>query len=218
MKNLAAIIKFFALASILGFSPNHLYASDYEQIHKIQQAWGVANYQLQGDTQLKAFESLLTDIDSQLQASPNDAQLLTWRGITKSSYAGVKGGLGALSLAKASRKDLERAIEIDGKVLDGSAYTSLATLYAQVPGWPIGFGSNKKAKALFAEALKLNPNGIDSNYFFAQFMFDQGNYTTADKHYRLAQQAAARPDRPIADAGRQKEIRMALIQVAEKLR
>ena len=34
---------------------------------------------------------------------------------------------------------------IDPKALDGSAYASLGSLFYQVPGWPIGFGDDKKA-------------------------------------------------------------------------
>ncbi len=50
-----------------------------------------------------------------------------------STYAGAKGGLGALSLAKKSRAVLESALMIDDQALQGSAYTSLGALYAKVP-------------------------------------------------------------------------------------
>ena len=102
-------------------------------------------------------------------------------------------------------------------MLEGSAYTSLATLYAQVPAWPIGFGSNKKATKLFEKALALNPNGIDSNYFYAQFMFDQGHYDEAQRYFQKAQQAAARPGRAVADSGRQAEVLAGLEKTSKKL-
>jgi hypothetical protein len=46
---------------------------------------------------------------------------------------------------KQARKDFEAAIALDKTALAGSAYTSLGSLYYQVPSWPPGFGSNKKA-------------------------------------------------------------------------
>ena len=52
--------------------------------------------------------------------------------------------------------------------------TSLGTLYYKVPGWPIGFGSDKKAREYLAKALDLNPTGIDPNYFMGEFLFDAG--------------------------------------------
>ncbi len=57
-----------------------------------------------------------------------------WYGIIVASYAGAKGGLGALSLAKDAKQALEHALAIDPKALAGSAYTSLGSLYYQVPG------------------------------------------------------------------------------------
>ncbi len=47
---------------------------------------------------------------------------------------------------------MDQSISIDGSVLQGSAYTSLGTLYYQVPGWPIGFGDDEKAEELLEQA------------------------------------------------------------------
>ena len=38
------------------------------------------------------------------------------------------------------RRALEQALAIDATALEGSAFTTLGSLYYQVPGWPIGFG------------------------------------------------------------------------------
>ncbi len=39
---------------------------------------------------------------------------------------------------KEARASLEAALKIAPEALDGSAYTSLGSLYYQVPGWPLG--------------------------------------------------------------------------------
>lgn len=143
--------------------------------------------------------------------------MLIWRGIIKSSLAGAKGGLSALKLAKDSRHDLEKALGQDDKALEGSAYTSLGTLYHKVPGWPIGFGDDKRARELLLTALRINPQGIDPNYFYGEYLYDERNYELAHKHLRIAQQAAPRPGRALADANRQKEIAELLHKVDSKL-
>ena len=107
---------------------------------------------------------------------PQAAELHIWHGIVLSTWAGAKGGLGALGLVKQAKAELEKAIELDPAALDGSAYTSLASLYYQVPGWPIGFGDEDKAEALFKQALALNPDGIDPNYFHGDFLLRQKRY------------------------------------------
>ncbi len=108
--------------------------------------------------------------DTVVGANPTAAEAYIWRGIIQSSYAGAKGGIGALSVAEASKADLEKALQLNAQALQGSAYTSLGVLYAKVPGWPIGFGSDKKAAQLLQKALEINPQGIDPNYFYAEFL------------------------------------------------
>jgi len=186
-------------------------------VAELQHQWAVVNYRMEGDRQLEAFETLAGRADGAVEQFPGSAEILIWNGIIKSSYAGAKGGLGALSLAKAARRSLEAAMEVDDRALDGSAYASLGTLYYKVPGWPVGFGSDKKAVQLLQKALEINPDGIDPNYFYADFLLSQKEYDEAERYLLKARSAAPRPDRPVADAGRQQEIVAALSLAREKL-
>ena len=209
----------FLCASTLGTSQAAAQAAadPMVDIGRLQQRWAEVNYQLEGKTQLTAFEELIQDADAITAANPDSAAAYIWSGIVKSSYAGAKGGLGAMKLAKASRADLERAMELDEEALQGSAYTSLGTLYFKVPGWPVGFGDEEKAEELLHKALTLNPDGIDPNYFYGEFLLEQKRYEESEKALLKAQQAPARPNRELADAGRQDEIEVALLKVREKL-
>ncbi len=63
--------------------------------------------------------------------------------------------------------------------LQGSAYTSLGALYYQVPGWPIAFGNDKKARQLLDKAILVNPGGLDSNYFYGDFLVHEKQYERA---------------------------------------
>jgi len=188
------------------------------EVSDLQKHWAQANYNLSGKAQTQAFEALIAEADKAKTAMPNQADVLIWRGIIHSSYAGIKGGMGALSLAKTAKADLETALKIDDKALNGSAYTTLGTLYYKVPGWPLGFGDDDKAAKFLTKALTLNPEGIDSNYFYALFMLDSKDFTTAEQYLLKAQQAAPRPDRLEADKGRQAEISKALQQARHQLR
>ena len=187
-----------------------------DPIDELQIDWAVANYKLSGDKQEQAFEALIAQADDAVAEHPDSAEILIWNGIIKSSYAGTKGGLGALSLAKQAKKSLEGAIEVNGAALNGSAYTSLGTLYFKVPGWPLGFGSDKKAAKLLEKALEINPDGIDSNYFYADYLLHKKEFAMAEKYLLKAQEAAPREGRPLADLGRRKEILVALSLAREK--
>jgi tetratricopeptide (TPR) repeat protein len=187
-----------------------------DDVKHLQERWAEINYQLEGKTQLSAFEQLASEAAALTAANPDAPEAWIWSGIIKSTYAGAKGGLGALSLAKASKADLERALELDPAALQGSAATSLGTLYYSVPGWPVGFGDHDKAEELLQQALALNPNGIDSNYFYGSFLITEKRYDEARQYLQKAQQAAPRPGRALADSGRQQEIKEALASIAGK--
>ena len=193
-------------------------ASFNAELLSIQQAWAKVNYETPaGDARTQAFEALEKRAEKFTQQNPARAEALIWEGIVESSYAGAKGGLGALSLAKEARGNLEAALKINPKALDGSAYTSLGTLYYKVPGFPMGFGDHDKAGKLLTKALELNPNGIDPNYFYGEFLFEEGKYGEALKYLDKAARAAPRPGRESADKGRHAEINALTAKVKAKL-
>ena len=183
----------------------------------IQNTWAKTNYQLQDDEQIEQFEALLVSIDEQINLHPEQAEFWVWKGIIQSSFAGAKGGLSALSLAKKARKSLQKALALDDAALQGSAYTSLGTLYHKVPGWPLGFGDDDEAKLLLEKALKLNPEGIDPNYFYGEYLYDDKDYNGAMKHLETALNAPQRIERPLADSGRRTEIEILLAQVKKRM-
>ncbi len=192
--------------------------STEESITELQHGWAIANYETQGKQQNDAFLALIQKAEAATAAHPGAAGVWIWDGIIRSSYAGAKGGVGALSWAKQSKQSLEKAMSIDANALNGSAYTSLGTLYFKVPGWPLGFGSDKKAVQLLEKALELNPDGIDPNYFYAEYLFENKEFEKAEQFLLKAAIASPRSGREIADAGRQREIQATLNDVRAKLR
>ena len=205
-------IRYLVAGLLAGFSLNILAAD----IAPLQQRWAEIQYQLPEDQKADAFEALAAEAGQALAQEPDDAPLLIWRGIILSSWAGADGGLGALGKVKEAKSLLEHALRVDPQALQGSAYTSLGALYYQVPGWPIGFGDDEQAEALLKQALALNPDGIDSNYFWGDYLIDQKRYAEARAALLKAQAAAPRPDRPLADQGRQAEIRARLDKIANR--
>jgi cytochrome c-type biogenesis protein CcmH/NrfG len=183
----------------------------------LRETWATIQYQTPEDQKQDAMSKLKEEADAAAQANPASAETLIWDGIITSSLAGIKGGLGALSLAKEARDKLQEAEKLDPNALNGSAKTSLGALYYQVPGWPIGFGSDKKAKNYLTEALAIDPNGIDPNYFYADFLFSKGDYNEARTAAEKALKATPRPGREVADAGRRGETQALLAKISEKL-
>jgi tetratricopeptide (TPR) repeat protein len=191
-------------------------ASLDQAILNVQNQWAHINYELPASRKVEAFEALAKDEADLAQRYPGRAEPLVWEGITMSSLAGAKGGLSALGLAKQARNLLEASLKIDPAALQGSADTSLGTLYYKVPGWPIGFGDDDKAEAYLRKALAINPGGIDPNYFYADYLFGEHRYREAMLALERARAAAPRPGRQVADRGRHREIDALMLAIRDK--
>jgi len=184
-----------------------------DAVAELQRDWEVIRYQTPAGEREQRFESLSAKAHTVAETYPGRSEPLIWEGIIVSSWAGEKGGIGALSLVKQAKADYEQAIQIDAKALDGSAYNSLGVLYYKVPGWPLGFGNKAKAKEMLQKALALNPNGIDPNFFYAEYLVETKKADEAVPYLEKALQAPPRPGRQIADAGRRDEIRALLAKI-----
>ena len=175
-------------------------------VQSLYRQWADIRYQQKSDEREGMFESLREEAEHLTDANPKDAELWIWRGIINSTYAGEVGGLSALSVIKEAKKNLEMALKLDATALSGSAYTSLGVLYYQVPGWPLSFGDDDEAEELLKKGLVINPQGIDPNFFYADFLINQGRKNEAKSFLDIAENATDRNDRPIADKGRRAEI------------
>lgn len=186
----------------------------------LARAWAHANYEITDKSaQGEAAAQVAAEADALAKQNPDRAEPLVWEAIAKATQAGAKGGLGGLALAKESRALLEKAEKINPAALgDGSVYTSLGSLYAQVPGFPIGFGDPNKARAYLRKALAANPNGVDPNFFYGDFLMRQNDYAGAVAALKKAIAAPARPGREVADKGRKAQAAALLSQAQAKLR
>jgi tetratricopeptide (TPR) repeat protein len=182
-------------------------------IRALQNDWAVIQYQTPANQRETRFEALSQQAHALTERFAAKAEPHIWEGIILSSWAGAKGGLGALGLAKQAKAEYETAIQIDSKALGGSALNSLGVLYYKVPGWPVGFGDNNKAEALLQQALAINPDGIDANYFYADYLIYRNRKPEAIPYLEKALKAPPRPGREVADAGRKQEARALLESV-----
>jgi tetratricopeptide (TPR) repeat protein len=174
-------------------------------------------YKTPANERAAEFEALAAQSSAVTTAQPNSADAWIWYGVVLSSWAGAKGGLGALGKAKEARAALEKSLLLDAAALDGSAYTSLGALYDEVPGWPLGFGDAHEAEKLLRKALDLNPAGIDTLYFWGDHLYRQDRYAEARDVLLKAKQAPPRPGRELADEGRRGDIDALLRNVEKNL-
>ena len=203
------------LAGVTLLSTTLAHAGYDEDLAALQQRWAKARYEMKSDDQKKELEKLIVEVDQFAQKNPEKADGYIWAGVTRGSLAEAVGGLSALGTVKEAKVNLEKALSIDPKAEDGYAYGVLGLLYSKVPSI-VAFGDKKKAKELLLKGVEVSPKGMNTNYFLAQFLFEQGDYKEALPYIEraAAAQPPSPPDQSLAVSYRQQEI----ATLAEKIK
>jgi tetratricopeptide (TPR) repeat protein len=185
-----------------------------QEVKGINDSWAHIAYEMKGSsTQTKALDKLAEQAEMLVKKYPGKAEPLVWQVIVTSEQANRANYLHKLGFATRARDILSKAYSIDPKAADGGAAMSLGVLYYKVPGSPIGFGDRARARKLLREALAVDPNGLDANYFYGDFLYAQGDKAGAKSYLQKALRAAHDPSRPAWDVGRRREAQALLAKV-----
>ncbi|MCC6918580.1 MAG: tetratricopeptide repeat protein [Alphaproteobacteria bacterium] len=212
-----------AFASSLGLATaGTAFASDNPamdgDLARLEHEWARIVYQVadSGDKS-DQIEALAREAAAVVQKYPGRAEPLIWDGIITSEEAAQASMFSALGYAEDARDIFLTAERIDPKALKGAIPMSLGTLYYRVPGSPVGFGDDDKARAYLETAMSMDPDGLDANYFYGDFLMEQGEYAKARQVLNHGLAAPVTPERPVWDAGRRSEIRTLLAKADEEL-
>lgn len=188
-------------------------------VQRINDQWAHIRYQVADrEQQYRQLDALAAQAAQVAARFPGRAEPLLWQGIVTSEEAARASVFRQLGLAKAAKGILERAQAIDPNVADGGVKMSLGVLYYRVPGFPVGFGSTPKARALLEGALRQAPHGLDNNFFYADFLNDEGHPAEAKVFAMRGLQAPVNAARAVWDAGRRAEMRALLAKIDAKLK
>lgn len=183
----------------------------------LSQKWAAAKYQTSTQEQLPLLKNLVEEATLAAEASPRDPSVLAWKGTILSTYASLKGGVEALSVLREAKKALEASIALDESAENGLAHTILGAMYYRVPAWPVAFKDTKKAELHLQKGLALNPQGVDQNFFYGDFLKNQENYQAAEDYLSAALNAPVRAGHEVADEGRRTEAARLLEEVEQEL-
>ncbi|MGZ4982287.1 MAG: hypothetical protein ACXWAB_12670 [Methylobacter sp.] len=181
-----------------------------DSIKNIEAEWASIYYSTPKSKQGPAYAQLLTKTTNLARQYSNAAEPLFWQAVVKATYADQQNPFSALSAIHEARDLLIKAIKINPKTMDGSAYVTLGTLYYMVPKWPVSFGDDDTAKQMLETALKINPDGIDANYFYGEFLLLHNKPSDAAIYLERATSAPARAEQFYADNQLKAEAKRAL--------
>jgi tetratricopeptide (TPR) repeat protein len=165
------------------------------------------------ESQMASLVRRAENISKQYENSPDP---VVWLGMLMSEQAALANENGsplkAWELANRARDLLERIEKIDPASVDAGAPTTLGLLYAQVPGFPIGFGDKTKARQYFQEAIRNAPDALDVNYFYGDFLYREGEIAEAIKVFDHALTLPELSNRPNWDKSLRVKIRKTLLE------
>jgi len=187
------------------------------RILELQHEWARIKYLTPEKEQESQMSRLLKRARAIHSTHAGAAKAILWEAIILYTYAGEKGGFSALGMIIGSKDLLLEVVRIDPSTQNGFAYTALGNLYARVPGPPIAFGSDRRAKKYLQAGIKENPAGLDSNYFMGAFLMQKRRYARAAEYLRGAIAASPRPQRPVADAGRKSDAKRLLKRAEQQI-
>jgi len=207
----------FGLALVAG-SPAWADSRLDAQLEGLGRAWAHVNYEISDPhAEILAAQKLEAEAQALARQNPSRAEPLAWLALAQLCEADARHNLSSLQLAGSARKLLEQAARIDPNAIGpGVIYANLGSLYAQVPGFPLSFGDKGKARVYFEKALAANPDGLDTNYFYGDFLYRQGLVSKAMEALGKALSAPLRQGRALADRGRKWEASQLLAQIQQK--
>ena len=185
-------------------------------VQQVKDAWAEVFYRLPTDKQAPQLETFLSRARELTRQHPEAAEPLLLQALVLCSLAAVDGGFGALGKVSEARDAVIKALKLDPVAMEGSGYVILGNLYYRLPGWPISFGDNKLARANLETAIRLFPDELDTNYFYGDFLLQEGKFQEALPHLEKADKAPVREDSRLSDLKLKEELKTALKDARER--
>lgn len=204
MKRLCSVV-FLVLISLKAYAIDLAAAID-----GIEKEWATAYYDSAQPNPSAIYQKLLAEAQALERQSPKQAEPLLWQAILAATDADHQPPIKALEQINFAHDLLLRTIALDPDGVGGSAQVTLGTLYFMAPSWPIAFGDKEKAEQYFLSALKINPNSIEANYFYGDFLLSQQKTTKAENYFKKALTSPTRINQPFADKSLQQKAAKAL--------
>jgi tetratricopeptide (TPR) repeat protein len=177
----------------------------------LEDRWALTKYGMTDEGQrLRNVRALHLEAHGLAQRYPGRAEPLIWEALIYIVEAEVHSSTASLGALRRARELLEQAGKIDGAALNGAVHANLGSLYYEVPGWPISFGSNAKAEAHLRQALAHDREGREANYFYGDFLLQRKRPKEALFYLEKALNVPIDPAHVRANKGRRKEVQAAL--------
>lgn len=169
-----------------------------DEINGIESDWAKVFYHSAktDDMAKKEYSRLIAKTQRLEIKYPDATEPIFWEANILASRAEHENIFTALASIETAKTLLKQVIQKDASTLGGAALITLGILYYEMP---LTYNRNSMAENHLKEALKINPNGVDPNYFYAEFLRSMDQAIAAIKYYKFALSATVRFEQQFAD-------------------
>lgn len=185
------------------------FANEVDRIaHSIEAEWASIYFSSETRDKENAYTRLLDRTKELAKQLPDSPELMFWQATIIASRAEHQPPIEALDAIHKAQDLLLKTISIKPDTLDGSALITLGSLYYQAPGWPIAFGDDKKAEQYLKKGLQINPRGIESNFYYGQYLLNKDRPEQAIEYFKIALKGPVREEQKFADSSLKEKIKI----------
>lgn len=185
-------------------------------INGFEREWAAIYYGSHEAKSAASYDSLLSKVNALAKQHPNQAEPMLWQAIIIASSADHQPPIQALAQITQARDILLRTLKMTPDGIGGAVQVTLGSLYYLTPAWPLAFGDTEKAEEFLTSALKINPDSIEANYFYGDFLLNQNQPELAVNYFKKAISLPARKNQLFADKSLQKQAELALNNANER--
>ena len=176
-------------------------------VHSIEAEWASIYFSSEINDKESAYSRLLYRTTELAKQTPDSPELIFWQATIIASRAEHQNSIEALAAIHKAQDLLLKSISMKPDTLDGSALITLGTLYYQAPGWPIAFGDDRKAEQYLRKGLQINPLGIESNFYYGQYLLAKDQPEQAIEYFKTALKGPVRKEQKFADFSLKEKIK-----------
>jgi hypothetical protein len=185
-----------------------------ESLLIIEDRWATAAFETQGRQQGRDLKMLLSDVRDLHNRYPDRSEAATWHGVVARTNMEVRG---SMRLAREARDALLQAESLDPLVFGGLVYANLGALYSETTSSFTGFGNKVRGIGYLWKAMVVDPDGIDSNFLYAEVLFSEKDYVAARDALLRASKTPVRSSHAKADRARKSQVATFLADVERRL-
>lgn len=169
-----------------------------DEINSIESEWANVFYHLSktDDMAKKEYSRLISKAQHLGMRYPDATEPVFWEANILASRAEHENIFTALASINTAKTLLKKVIQKDASTLGGAALVTLSILYYEMP---LIYNDSSMAERYLKQALKINPNGVDPNYYYAEFLRSIDKIMLAIKYYKFVLSATVRSEQQFAD-------------------